>query len=384
MTTESGELALKGKGPRLLIAGGGTGGHLFPALAVAEAWEADGGEVLFVGTREGLEYRLLPRLNKHLETLKVGRIKGAGLKGRLLTLLGLPLALWSAITIVRRFKPVAVLGMGGFASAPAVAAAWLLRIPTALHEQNAWPGLTNRWLGRFVKRVFISFPDAALAFIGCDTQVSGNPVRAQFRQSREEGRSLTAEGGDDAFKLLVFGGSQGASIFGQVVPEALAALKKTGEIPLKIKHQARKEDVEALKGFYQREEIEAEVLPFIEDMAGSYRQADLVICRAGATTIAELAAMGQAALLIPYPWAADDHQTANALALASPGGAWVCPQDDFSPGWLRDFLLERHNDPKGLELTGAMARKLDNPHAAREIVQELRGLAGESFVTPVA
>ncbi|MBF0612636.1 MAG: undecaprenyldiphospho-muramoylpentapeptide beta-N-acetylglucosaminyltransferase [Magnetococcales bacterium] len=355
--------------PRLLIAGGGTGGHLFPGLAVADAWQQAGGETLFVGTPHGLEARLLPAQGRALALLQVGKLKGGGIKGRLFTLLGLPLALWQAWQIVRTFRPQVVLGVGGYASAPAVVAAWLAGIPVALHEQNALPGMTNRWLGRLAQKIFISFPQAA-AWFGHKHSFTGNPVRQALLQPKGE------KTGEQPFHLLVFGGSLGASVFSQVVPPAVKQLHTEGVV-LKITQQARQEDLAALAEFYRQAGVDGEVTSFIEDMATAYHASDLVICRAGATSIAELAALGKAALLVPYPHAADDHQTANGQAWAATGGGWMVPQQAFTVPWLVDFLRHWATNRDSLPQEGAKAKQLANPNAAQVMAEQLRLMAAK-------
>lgn len=357
---------------RLLIAGGGTGGHLFPALAVAAAWERlnPGGEVLFVGTPRGLEARILPERGKRLALLTVGQLKGGGWRGRLATLAGLPGALWQALKVVRSFAPQVVLGVGGYASAPAVAAAWLLRIPTLLHEQNALPGLTNRLLGRVADEVLLGFAEAAPRFAGRPVVVTGNPVRADLLALER----LAADDGA-ALRLLVFGGSQGAKVFSEVVPAALAQLCRAGAPPIEVRQQARAEDVDGVRAAYAAAGVKAEVRPFIEEMAAAYGWADLVIARGGASTVAELAVVGRAALLVPLPSAADDHQTANAQALAAAGGGWLQRQEGFSADWLAHFLGERLSDRAGLLAVGRRANQLARPEAAETIARRLMTLA---------
>ncbi|MBF0425868.1 MAG: undecaprenyldiphospho-muramoylpentapeptide beta-N-acetylglucosaminyltransferase [Magnetococcales bacterium] len=362
--------------PRLLIAGGGTGGHLFPAIAVADAWqEITGGEVLFVGTPWGLESRILPQQGRALATLRVGQLKGGGVGRRLRTLAGLPLALVEALSILNTFQPRVVLGVGGYASAPAVVAARLRGVPALLHEQNAQPGLANRLLGRLVRTVCLSFPEAASAFPGRTLLVTGNPVRASLvRAAVAEEPTLTPP--TAPLRLLVFGGSQGAQVLTEVVPAALAALPRhEGRVPVVVRHQVSAADVEAVAALYRQAGIVATCAPFFDDMAAAYRDADLVIARAGATTLAELTVMGKPALLIPYPFAADDHQTANARALVAAGGGWMQPQAGLSVAWLVGFLTERLVDREGLRVVGRRARVLARPEAAAAIVAALRGEA---------
>ncbi|MBF0284808.1 MAG: undecaprenyldiphospho-muramoylpentapeptide beta-N-acetylglucosaminyltransferase [Magnetococcales bacterium] len=358
---------------RLLIAGGGTGGHLFPALAVAEAWEAQGGETLFVGTPRGLEAKLLPGMGKRLALLDVGPLKGGGAGQRLRTLLGLPGAVRQAAALLDEFAPHAALGVGGYASAPAMAAAWMKKIPTLLHEQNARPGLTNRWLSRIAREVCISFPEAEAAFAGrrAPVRLTGNPVRSALFQVSE---AMRWRGGRKPFQLLIFGGSQGARIFSQTVPRALETLDGSG-VFLQVRHQAPEEDLAELRATYEAMGIPAQVERFIQDMAKAYEAADLVICRAGATTAAELTAVGRAALFVPYPHAADDHQTANAQSLVNAGAGWMMRQEEFSPAALSLFLRQRTGNPDELIAAAQKTRTLARPGAATEIVGRLTALA---------
>lgn len=361
------------KGKKLLVAGGGTGGHLFPGLAAAEAWEAAGGEeVLFVGTASGLEAKLIPEKGRHLALLSVGRLKGKGILRRIMTLLGLPRALLQALGIVWRFNPDVVLGVGGFASAPAVAAAWMRGIPAALHEQNALPGLTNRKLAGLADRIFTSFEEAETFFPEAKTTLTGNPVRPEFREPLPaiEGKP----GHDRPLRLLVFGGSQGAQIFSDVVPAALKRMKQP-PMGIEVTQQARADGVDELKKSYADKGLDADVRGFIDDMRGAMAKADLVICRAGATSIAELTALGRPALLVPYPFAADDHQTANAKALVSSWGAWLATQEMFTPDWLARFLEARLENAEALQEAGEQARKKGRPDATDRIVEELAKLA---------
>ena len=369
---------------KLVIAGGGTGGHIFPAIAIADVWESDGGDVLFVGTPHGLESRLLPQRGKRLALLKVGQLKGKGISIRLRTLLGLPMALFSAVTILRRYRPHVVLGMGGYVSAPTVVAARLMGIPTALHEQNARAGLTNRLLGKITDRVFVSFAETVDMFCtkgngktaettsrSKRVRFTGNPVRASLC---EEGQAAEMLSGNRPFRLLVFGGSQGAHIFSEVLPVTIQRIVESG-MPVQIRHQVPAEDLQAVRAHYERLGVTAIVAAFFQNMAEAYREADMVICRSGATTVAELAALGKPALYIPYPFAADDHQTANARAIVQEGGGWMQPQGAFTQLWLQEFLLARMADPEGLVAVGRKALALAHPQAARLIVENLLTLA---------
>ena len=371
------------EGKKLIIAGGGTGGHIFPAIAIADAWEASGGEVLFVGTPQGMENRLLPQRGKRLALLTVGQIKGKGWRLRLRTLLGLPHALFSAWQIIRHDRPDVVLGMGGYVSAPTVVAARLLAIPTALHEQNAWAGLTNRLLGKVTHQIFISFAESRAAFqplkimgkvipIAAREEsgrvlLTGNPVRSILH---EESQHETILAGNRPIRLLVFGGSQGARIFSELLPPTIQQIKESG-MPVEIRHQVPKEDLAQVSAEYERLGVTALVAPFIQNMAAAYREADLVICRAGATTLAELAAVGKPALFIPFPFAADDHQTVNAQAMVQANGGWMQAQSRLTTAWLTEFLLARMADPEGLIEAGRNARGLATPQSAQMIVDHL-------------
>ncbi len=357
-------LSLQGK--KLLIAGGGTGGHLFPAIAVADEWEAQGGAVLFVGTPRGLENRVLPKLGKNLALIKVGKLKGGGILGKLRTVAGLPLALVGALRILRQFKPDVVLGVGGYASAPAVAAARLLFIPTALHEQNAMPGLTNRLLARIAKRIFLSFAAARDHFNHSDMHLTGNPVNSAFHSMDPK----PLPDGTKPFEILIFGGSLGARVFGELIPPALEELHRAG-FRFKVQHQVQKDSLERVRKFYADCGIDAVTATFFDDMKTVYARADLVICRAGATSVAELSALGKPALLIPYPFAADDHQAANAKAYAASGAGWMRRQEETTKQWLVDFLKKRLENPADLQSAAENARKLATPDAAGDIVQGL-------------
>ncbi|MBF0273247.1 MAG: undecaprenyldiphospho-muramoylpentapeptide beta-N-acetylglucosaminyltransferase [Magnetococcales bacterium] len=352
-------------GKRLLLAGGGTGGHLFPALAVADAWEAAGGETLFVGAQGGMECQLIPARGKRLITLEIGRLKGSGPLDRLRTLAGLPLAVAAARRVVREFAPHGVLGMGGYASAPAVTAARLMGVPTVLHEQNAIPGLTNRLLGRLANRVLTGFAQATTFFPPGHALETGNPVGGTFVHPFPP---LVPPAPGEPFRLLIFGGSQGAHVFTEVVPEAIIRLHRQTGLRITVRQQARPEDLETVRTRYAQAGIPAQTEPFFQNMVSAYQEAHLVIARAGASSIAELAATGRPALLVPYPFAADDHQTANARPLTAAGGAWTREQKEFNVSWLTNFLADRLQDPDGLIQAGDLARTLARPRAAADMI----------------
>lgn len=354
---------------RLLLAGGGTGGHLFPAVALAEQLkrEEPAGSVLFVGTERGLEARLLPALGWPLRTIPMSGWAGLGVGARLRTLTGLWKSLWQSRRILGEFRPDVVVGVGGYASVPLLLAAKLGGVPYLIHEQNAWPGLANRLLGRWARRVCLSFPEAGKAFRQVPTVVTGNPVRAAM----ESCPPLPA----GAPLLLVFGGSHGARAINRAMLAALVQLEGWRGT-LKIIHQAGAAEVEGVRqGYREAGWDEVEVLPFIDDMAGAYARACLVLCRAGATTLAELTACARPAVLIPYPHAAGNHQVLNAATLAARGAAIMIEErqlraDDL--GRLLDGLLA---DRARLASMSAMAGSLAQRGAAVRLLAECRAVA---------
>jgi UDP-N-acetylglucosamine--N-acetylmuramyl-(pentapeptide) pyrophosphoryl-undecaprenol N-acetylglucosamine transferase len=366
---------------RVLIAGGGTGGHLYPGIAIAEEVTArPGGEVLFVGTARGLEARAVPAAGYPLELLQVSGLKRMGLGATLRGLGRLPGALGRSLAILRRFRPDVVLGVGGYASGPLVLAAALTGRPTALQEQNSVPGFTNRVLGRFVRRAFIAFPEAAARFPAGKSLATGNPVRRAFLAGARAAAGAGAPG--PGGRVLVVGGSQGARAVNDLVLGAAQEWARAGCLPALV-HQTGGADAERMTGAYDaiagpdaglRGRIQ--VRPFIDDMVAAYAAADLVIARAGAMTLAELAILGKPALLIPLPTAADDHQSKNAAAFAAAGAALVLPQGDTSAVQLARTVTTLLGDP---ERRGAMAGAMSaraRPSAAKDIVDELQALSG--------
>ena len=311
-----------------MIMAGGTGGHVFPGLAVAEALRSRGHEVVWMGAPDSFESRTVPRHGIAVEYVRVQGLRGKGL-GKLL---GAPLrllrSLGDALAVLRRQRPNVVLGMGGFAAGPGGLAAWLLRRPLVIHEQNAIAGLTNRLLARLARRVLQSFPGT---FAGAPTV--GNPVRAGFAELPDPASRLAAHPGPG--RVLVIGGSLGARALNAMVPAALAQMPASAR-PL-VRHQGGR-TLEIAQAAYRDHAVEAEVTAFIEDMPAAYAWADLVICRAGASTVAELAAAGCAALLVPFPHAVDDHQTRNGQYLVDAGAALMVPEHRLTPELLAEML----------------------------------------------
>lgn len=356
---------------KLLLAGGGTGGHLFPAIALAEQLkiEEPQSEVLFVGTERGLEARMLPELGWTLKTIEMSGWAGRGGLDRL-KVLGMLLKSFSqSRAILQQFKPDVVVGVGGYASVPALLAAKTLGVPYLVHEQNAWPGLANRLLGRWAKRVCLSFDEADRAFHRSATVLTGNPVRA--------GMERCPNLPEDKLCLLVFGGSQGARAINRAVVAALPHLDEWRD-NLTIIHQAGHADYEATqRGYDDNGWTNAEVQPFITDMVSAYAKASLVVCRAGATTLAELAVCGRPAILVPYPHAAAGHQAANAQALASKGAAVMIEEPDLTAERLAKLISGLLHDRASLTSMAATAKSLARREAAARLLQECRDVLSE-------
>jgi UDP-N-acetylglucosamine--N-acetylmuramyl-(pentapeptide) pyrophosphoryl-undecaprenol N-acetylglucosamine transferase len=318
--------------PHVMVMAGGTGGHLFPALAVAQWLSGQGCRITWLGSAQSMESRLIPEYGIALEQIAVRGIRGAGFKRRLQAPFEIARALWQALRVLRRTRPQLVLGMGGFVTGPGGLMASLLRIPLVIQEQNAIPGLTNRLLARFATQVFEAFPGSFGAELQATT--SGNPVRREIVELPAPRVRFASRSG--ALRLLVLGGSLGARALNQIVPAALAILPLE-QRPV-VRHQAGEKLFEEAVEAYRDAGVSAEVKAFENDMAGAYGWADLVICRAGALTVSELAAAGVGAMLVPYPHAVDDHQTHNARFLVKAGAARLVPQDELTAEGVADWL----------------------------------------------
>ena len=362
---------------RIVVAGGGTGGHLFPGLAVIEelARRAPGLEVTWVGTMRGIEARVVPQKGLRFEALEVTPLKGRSPVELVKSVGRLPAAALGAMSLVRRLKPDVVLGVGGYASGPVLAAAVLLGVPTAVLEQNAYVGLTNRLLARFVGRAYLSFEETEALFGEKRARTLGNPVRRAFVETAR--LALTDPEGFEARarRVLVLGGSQGAKALDESVPAALAQAGVTA-LGLQIVHQASAASVDAVKARYAALGVEATVVPFLDDMARAYASAALVVARAGATTLAEICAVGRASVLVPFPHAADDHQTKNAASLAKDGAAILLPQSELTPERLAtEVRALLHDDARRMAMAAA-ARGRGHPDAAAAIVDDLTAWLG--------
>lgn len=349
---------------RLLIAGGGTGGHLFPGVALAEELRAREPDAVikFVGTARGIEARVLPELGWDLELIEVSGLKTVGALGAVKGMFRLPRAMWQARRIVKAFAPDAVIGVGGYASGPVVLAAKLRGIPTAICEQNSIPGLTNKMLGKLVRQVFLSFDESKRFFSAKKIVMSGNPVRRDLVQKLLAAGAST----DSKVHVLVVGGSQGAVAVNALAAEALSSLAKS--LDLAIVHQTGEKDLEPTAARYREAGVAADTRAFIKDMAAAYQRADLIIGRAGATTVAELAIAGKPAIFIPYPFAADNHQELNAREMADKGAAKMFRQADLTAAKLVDALRPLLTDASKRADMGAAMKSLAKPGAAATVI----------------
>ncbi len=353
-----------GREMRVIIAGGGTGGHLFPGIAIAEELRARDrtNKVLFVGTAMGLEARVLPRMKIPLQTVVVRGIKGTSLLRKMGVLSGIPRAILESLRIIRDFHPHLIVGLGGYVSGPMLVAACLSGTRRVIQEQNVIPGFTNRIGARLAHRVFVSFEQSLPYFAAEKVVITGNPIRREFTLPRE-----TPE--RKGFGLLVFGGSRGASRINQTMVEALDLL---GDLrsQLRIVHQAGADDAPQVTEAYRQKGFVARVEAFIEDMVTPYRESHLVVCRAGATTISELTACARASILIPYPFAANNHQEINARALIEKGAARMILDRDLSGSTLAGEIRSLLSKPGEIEAMEKASGRLGKPEAARRIVDE--------------
>jgi UDP-N-acetylglucosamine--N-acetylmuramyl-(pentapeptide) pyrophosphoryl-undecaprenol N-acetylglucosamine transferase len=353
---------------RAILAGGGTGGHVIPALAIAhELQKRYGAEVLFIGTARGIENRLVPAAGFELKLVKVGALNKVSLKTRVKTLFDLPRAVWDARRILTEFQPDIVIGVGGYASGPAMLAAIIKGTPTLAFEPNVVPGFANRMVAKKVSGAAVHFEETARFFR--NAEVTGVPVREAFFQVAGE-----PTGNADP-TLLVFGGSQGANAINQAMVQCLPELSK--QIPnIHIIHQTGERGFGDARAAYQKSGLSAEVFPFITDMPSFFARADLILCRSGASTVAEITAAGKPAVFVPFPLAADDHQRINAQALERAGAAVVVEETRLERVWLADTIAALLGDPSRLQRMSTAARSLAHPDAARDIAEMAARLAG--------
>lgn len=347
----------------VIIAGGGTGGHIYPGIAIAQEFKRRHAatEIVFVGTARGMETKIVPREGFRLELIEVAALKGMSVTKRISSLLLLPKSFFVVRSLIRRCKPDVVIGVGGYLSGPVVLVASLMRIPTMVAEQNALPGLTNRLLARFVRAAAVSFEEAR-AFFGSKAEITGNPVRAEFFDVPEKSLNVSAP-----VHILFTGGSQGAHPINEALMAALPLLKSESA-HLTITHQTGEKDCPGVRAAYEANGIRAEVKPFIERMIDEFAKADLIVCRAGATTVAELAAAGRPALMIPFPQAADDHQRRNAEAVERAGAGRLILQSELTGERLAHEMLQLIHDPQKLKQMAAQSRHLARRDAAARVV----------------
>ncbi len=357
----------------LLIAGGGTGGHVFPAIAVAREWlgrEPEGmRNAVIVGTERGMESRLVPNAGLPLETIRVAGLKGMGGTKLLRNLAMLPAGLFDSEKILRNHNFGVALGVGGYASGPMILAARLHGIPGVVFEPNVEPGFTNRVLARIATRVACGFPETAQRF-GAKAIVTGIPVRREFFDVPPRNASASA---DQTFHILITGGSRGALPINRAVIDSLDLLSARKN-RLFIVHQTGERDYNAVRVAYARREFRAEVVPFIENMAERFAQADLIVCRSGAITVAEVSAAGRAAIFIPFGAATDAHQTRNAEAMQNAGAARLLPQTELTPERLTNEIFSLLDQPSRTSEMAQHARQLARPRAVEHIVDLLEGL----------
>lgn len=346
----------------ILIMAGGTGGHVYPALAVADYLYEKGIPLFWLGTSRGLEARIVPARGYTLLTMNISGLRGKGILRWLLAPYALLAATIKAMGIIRRIKPAAVLGMGGFVSGPGGIAAWCLRIPLCIHEQNAICGLTNRILARLANRVIAAFPGAFPDSV--QATVTGNPVRTGIREIAQPEKRFSERPADE-LRILVLGGSQGARTLNRVVAETLAGMPPS--MKLQIHHQAGDRFYAEAADRYADVSHHVMLEPFIEDMAAAYAWADLVICRAGALTIAELTMAGVAAILVPFPYAVDDHQTANARFMVNADAAICIQERQLESKSLQALLIGFYQDRPRLQAMAGKARSLARPDATHDV-----------------
>ena len=343
---------------------GGTGGHVFPGLAVADELRGRGWNVVWMGSRGGMEARLVPARGYSMACIRAVALRGRGLAAKLLLPLNLLVGFWQSARAIFRIRPDVVLGMGGYVAFPGGIMASLLARPLVVHEQNAIAGLANRVLGGVADRVLVAFPEAMK-----NGEWTGNPVRAEIAALADPVARYGSRSGP--LRLLVVGGSLGAQALNEALPRALAAMAPAQRPS--VVHQSGEKHLEALRAGYAAAGVEGELLAFIDDMAARYAEADLVICRAGAMTVGEIAAGGLASVLVPFPHAVDDHQTANARFLADRGAAILLPQPELSPPRLA-ALLQSMNRASLLEMA-RKARALGKPEATRVVADRCEALA---------
>jgi UDP-N-acetylglucosamine--N-acetylmuramyl-(pentapeptide) pyrophosphoryl-undecaprenol N-acetylglucosamine transferase len=356
---------------RIVMAGGGTGGHLFPGIAIAREFMTRNSEtrIIFVSTGNPLERTVLSRAGFELQSIQVAGIKGRGIWNQIRSILKIPGAILTAVGLLKKFSPDLIVGLGSYSAGPVVVGAWLRGVPIAIHEQNILPGITNRILARFADRVYISFENTLSRFNPRKVCWTGNPVRRELLEIAAQADETAApQTGREKFTVLIIGGSQGAHRINMVMIETLKLLQDADR--LHFVHQTGEADEKAVRDAYSQTSVGAEARAFFDDMATQYRQADLIVCRAGATTVAEITALGKAAIFIPFPYAADDKQTLNAADLAGASAAELIPEKELTAEILGAKLKHYMENPQELNSMAAKAREYGKPEAAQNIVDD--------------
>jgi UDP-N-acetylglucosamine--N-acetylmuramyl-(pentapeptide) pyrophosphoryl-undecaprenol N-acetylglucosamine transferase len=357
------------------MAGGGTGGHLFPGVAIAQEFRARNSqnEIIFISTGNPLEKRILSKMNFALECISVEGIKGRGLWNQVKSMSKLPAGMVGAFRILGRFKPDLIVGLGSYSAGPVVLAARLLGKKIVLHEQNLLPGITNRILARFADMIFVSFEDTKAQIASRKALFSGNPVRQDILNgSKHHNHENSTKSGQKPFTILIIGGSQGAHQINVTVADALKHLHQTDD--LHFVHQTGAADEKMVTDSYSQQNVRSTVQAFFDDMAELYQNADLIICRAGATTVAEITAIGKAVIFVPFPFAADNHQVFNAQSLSNTGAAEMILEKDLSAEILGEKIEYYASHPEALADMALKAKKHGNPNAARDIVDHCYAL----------
>ncbi len=349
----------------ILIAGGGTGGHLFPGISIAQEFlkANSNSKILFAGTDRQFEKTILQKAGFDHKSIKIAGLKGMGFLKKIKTAIMLPSAVLQSAFIIFRFKADLIVGVGGYSSGPVALAAWFLRKKIVLHEQNIIPGITNKILTRFADRIYVSFSETANHFSMTTVKTSGNPVRNEILAIEQQERKSSAP-----FTVLVSGGSQGAHNVNEAVCESLTFLDNKNDY--QFIHQTGINDVEMVESTYVKEGVSCTVQPFFDDMEKQYEKADLIICRAGATTIAEITAMGHKSILIPFPHAADNHQEKNGQILVNKNAAEMITEDVLTGKLLADKIISYSKNPEKLATMGQNSREYGKPKAASTIVED--------------
>jgi len=356
---------------RIVIAGGGTGGHLFPGIAIAKEFMArnSAARVIFISTGNRLERTVLSKAGFDLRSIQVAGIKGRGMWNQIKSVLKIPGAILAAMGHLKNFSPDLTVGLGSYSAGPVVTGAWLMRIPIVIHEQNILPGVTNRILSRFADRIYISFENTKSSLNPHKVYWTGNPVRPELLECADRPKdAMVQETRQDRFTVLIIGGSQGAHRINLAMIAALGHLRHAERFH--FVHQTGEADKEAVSQAYREKKVSAEAQSFFDNMAERYCQADLIICRAGATTVAEITALGKAVIFIPFPYAADNHQMLNAADLTNDGAAEIIVETELTGELLSEKIEHYLDHPEALDAMAARAKRYGKPEAAKNIVDD--------------